>query len=136
LETVRASFSWSGPDDDRLYAFVEPFRRHWIADSVDGPDPSVASGSVFVLWELDRDPDELGPGDEARETGRVAGIEMLDFLRFDRWDELPTLPMLWQLPGWEPLPLDEMLKRKHREIVAELTAAGHPAVAPAAARRL
>lgn len=60
-----------------------------------------------VLLELDG---------EEQETGRVAGFEVVGFLGFQRWDALPDLGILWELPGWEPLPLVELLKRKQQEL--------------------
>jgi hypothetical protein len=51
-----------------------------------------------------------------RETGRIAGFEVLGFLEFDRWDALPDLDVLWQLPGQEPLPLEALLKREQARL--------------------
>jgi hypothetical protein len=60
-----------------------------------------------VLLELDENEEE---------TGRIAGFEVVGFLGFTRWDALPDLSVMWQLPGWEPLSLPELLQRKQREL--------------------
>lgn len=62
---------------------------------------------VQILWEVD---------EKEEETGRVAGLEVIDFSRFKDWGGLPKLDLLWQLPGWEPLPLDKLLKRFQKEL--------------------
>ncbi len=62
-----------------------------------------------LLLELD---------EHEQETGRMVGVE-LAILEFDRWDDLPKLDLLWQLPGQEPLPLDELLKREQRRLRQE-----------------
>ena len=79
----------------------DPPIGNWLADPVDG------TGLLAVLREVDK---------QDEETGRIAGIEIVDFLDFNRWDELPKLDILWQLPDWEPLPLEELLKRLQREL--------------------
>lgn len=96
METVKASFMWDGPERDILILFVEPTPDLWQVD----PDDLY---EVLVLRALD---------ENEQETGEIAGVEIMDFLRFDRWEHLPELPMLWQIPGWEPLPLVDVLKRE------------------------
>jgi len=39
------------------------------------------------------------------------------------WQELPRLPILWQLPGQEALPLDELLRRVQTELKTQVKAA-------------
>ena len=100
METVRASITWPGADIDVIRLFVEP-TPDWAAD------PLEEDTTVAVLRVLD---------ENERYTDQVAGIEIVGFLDFDRWDELPRLDMLWRLPGEEPLPLEELLRRKQREL--------------------
>src|SRR5919202_6306941 len=86
VDIVTASICWDGPDHDVLYVFVEP-TPDWGVTWDDFPNDDVID-CVAILRELDENEEP---------TGRVAGIEILDFLRFDRWDALPQFPMLWQL---------------------------------------
>ena len=95
---------WAGPRNDLLQVLVEPMLR-FGATSDDVPDELL--GDVVTFRELDENEEP---------TGRVAGIEILDFLRFDRWDALPRFPMLWQLPGQEPLALADLLQRLQPEL--------------------
>ena len=37
-------------------------------------------------------------------------------LKLDRWEGLPKLDVLWQLPGWKPLPLDKLLRRVQKDL--------------------
>jgi hypothetical protein len=105
VDIVKATISWDGPDHDVLYVFVEPTPK-WGVTWDDFPDDEIIS-SVAVLRELD---------DNDEPIGRVAGIEILDFLRFERWDAMPCLPLLWQVPGSEPLPLVDLLQRLQAEL--------------------
>jgi hypothetical protein len=97
METVRASFMWPGPDVDVFTLFREPTPDLWEADPIDD------DWEFAVLLTLDED---------ERETGEVTGIEIVGFLTFDRWGDLPVFPILWQLPEQEPGPLVEVLKRQ------------------------
>lgn len=103
METVEASFTWDGPGRDILYLFVEPTPSPWGVD----PDDEF---QVLVLRALD---------ENEQETEEIAGVEIMDFLDFDRWEDLPKLLLLWQIPGWEPLPLAEVLKRKQQLLKEE-----------------
>jgi hypothetical protein len=105
VEIVNASICWDGPSRDILMVFVEPTPDPWGATSDDVGDDVL---DLIVVFRA------LDENEEA--TGEVAGLEILDFLIFDRWDAIPRFPMLWQLPGREPLPLDELLKRVQREL--------------------
>ncbi len=96
MAVVKASIMWSGIDNDILQLFVEPMPAAWIVD----PDDT---GLLAVFREVDH---------VEQETGRIAGIEIIDFLDFDRWGDLPQIDILWQLPGQEPLPLGDFLKRE------------------------
>jgi hypothetical protein len=68
-----------------------------------GRGPGGVLHDIAVLRVLDGN-------DEA--TGLVAGVEIVGFLDFDGWDDLPKLPMLWQLPGQKPLALDALLRQQ------------------------
>ena len=70
-----------------------------------GRGPGGVLHDIAVLRVLDGN-------DEA--TGLVAGVEIVGFLDFDGWDDLPKLPMLWQLPGQEPLALDALLRQQQQ----------------------
>jgi hypothetical protein len=101
METVKVSATWSREAD--RYAL-------WVEDQAGRafvPDPLEDYPLAALLLELD---------ETEQETGRIAGFEILGFLEFDRWDALPELDLLWQLPGQEPLPLDELLKREQRRL--------------------
>jgi hypothetical protein len=104
METLRTSATWS-PDADRYCLWVDD-----VAGSAFVPDPLEDYPLAALLLELD---------DTERETGRIAGFEILGFLDFDRWEDLPKLDLLWQLPGQEPLPLKDLLKREQRRLRAQ-----------------
>ncbi|MDP9477279.1 MAG: hypothetical protein M3R38_16630 [Actinomycetota bacterium] len=105
METVKADLSWSGPDHDVLTLFVVPRPEEWTPVSIDG------ESSLFVV--ADRDDSEISDKEE-----EVAGAEIVGFLGFEEWKELPDLNLLWQVGDGEPLPLEELLKRKQRELRA------------------
>jgi hypothetical protein len=56
-------------------------------------------------------------------------VEIVAFLEFDRWSDLPRLDLLWQMPGWEPLPLDELLRRQQPILLAQARRQGDAPVA-------
>jgi hypothetical protein len=95
---------WPGPDIDVLTLFVEPTPALWEADPFDD------EWQIFILRALD---------ENERETDTIAGVQIIDFLSFDRWDALPELPQHWQLPGREPLPLDQLLRDQQRGLREE-----------------
>lgn len=95
METVKASITWPGPDLDVLRLHVEPW-LNWDAEPVDD------FGEIAILWEID---------DDEERTGRLAGVEVVGFLTFERWHDLPELPVLWELPGEEAAPLVDVLRR-------------------------
>lgn len=94
METVKASFMWY---ENILTIFVEP-TLDWAVDPVDATD-----SLVFLYRAVD---------ENDQETGKIAGLQIIGFLEFEDWEGLPKLPMLWQIPGWEPLPLVDVLKRE------------------------
>lgn len=107
MDIVKATASWS--EETGVYClWAEPPATSFDPESFD------STGLSSILWELD---------EQGRGTGRVAGVELVGFLDFDEWDAAPELPILWQLPGWEPLPLDELLKRKQNELRQQAPAA-------------
>ncbi|HEY7065602.1 MAG TPA: hypothetical protein VII06_29275 [Chloroflexota bacterium] len=105
MDIVKASTMWAGPRNDLLQVFVEPTPTPWGVTWDDLPDDLDDEFVVFRELDANEEP-----------TGRVAGIEILDFLRFDRWDAVPRFPLLWQVPGQEPLPLVDLLKRLQPEL--------------------
>jgi hypothetical protein len=113
MDVVKASTTYHG---DVLRVFVEPAIMEWIVDPLDD--------ALDVAFFLEVEDTEIP---EPKETGRIAGVEIVGFLDFDQWDALPELPLLWQLDGWEPLPLPELLKRLQRDLRARTQ---EPAAAP------
>ena len=103
METVRASFTWTGPDHDALRLWREPPSHVPISSDV-------LDGDIALFREIDADDEPTGP---------IAGVEIVGFLTFDRWRHLPKTRLLWQLPGWPPLTLGALLKRLQRELRAE-----------------
>lgn len=75
METAKASLLWTGPEKDVMMLFREPTPL-WEADLMDD------DSQFFVLLTLDED---------EQETGEISGIEILDFLKFDRWDAIPLI---------------------------------------------
>lgn len=109
METVSASITFY---QDVLRLWAEPLISTWIVDPID----DAAEACLFL--EVD-DPEALEP----RETGRIAGVEIVGFLEFDAWAALPELQMLWQHGRWEPLPLGVLLQRLQTELRARATTA-------------
>jgi hypothetical protein len=105
MDIVKASICWDGPSRDILMLFVEPTPDPWGITWDDVPDDAIEWIGVFRELDANEEP-----------VGRVAGVEIMDFLRFDRWDALPQFSMLWQVPGQEPLPLVDLLQRLQPEL--------------------
>lgn len=101
METVNASYSWPGPDIDVLRLYVEPRHGFWDAEPVE------ANPLVIVLHQVDA---------QDRLTGRIAGLEIIGFSTFNRWDDIPDLPLRWQLPGDTPRALKDILMEIQRQI--------------------
>lgn len=99
MEIVRASATWS-QDVDRYCLWAEPQASSFV------PEPFDDDPAAVLLIELD----EAGC-----DTGRIAGVEIA-LLAFDRWNTVPRLPLLWQLPQQEPLPLAELLRREQKAL--------------------
>jgi hypothetical protein len=121
MDIVKASIMWAGPRNDLLQVFVEPTPDMWGVTWDDLPDDIDVEFVVFRELDANEEP-----------TGRVAGVEILDFLRFDRWDAVPRFPLLWQLPGWEPLPLVDLLRRLQPQLREQARLADVAAGAPPA----
>lgn len=96
MEAVEASVVWDGPRRDVLMLFVEPLTDLWQVD------PACTPGEFNFLRELDENEEE---------TGRIAGVEIVGFLTFRWWDDVPELPFLWHVPGYEPMPLRDVLQQ-------------------------
>ncbi|MBC7341127.1 MAG: hypothetical protein H5U02_01510 [Clostridia bacterium] len=92
---IQASVTISS-DGEVVTVFAEPTPPYWTADPC-------ADCLVAVLRETD--------GECGRETGKIAGIEIIGLKDFTQWDEIPDLPGLWQIGGAEPLPIKELLKK-------------------------
>lgn len=99
METVRATIEWT-PEIDRFVLWADDAAGRSFV-----PEP-FGDSTGSLLLEVD---------DHGRETGGIVGVEM-SLLSFDRWQDLPKLDVLWQLPGWKPLPLDKLLKRVQKEL--------------------
>jgi hypothetical protein len=102
MVTVKASMTWPGPQTDVLKLFVEPTPDDWGTEVYDG--------DLVLFRALDR---------QGEPAGEVVGLEIVGFLDFDRWEDLPRLDLLWQLPGQEPLPLKDLLQREQRRLRAQ-----------------
>ncbi|MGI8552430.1 MAG: hypothetical protein ACR2PL_16820 [Dehalococcoidia bacterium] len=100
MKIVPARIVWEPGRDTFTLLADEHSRFGFIAEPTNGRFAS-------MLWEVD---------EQEQVTGAVAGVEILDFMGFSDWEDLPKLPLLWQVSGSEPLPLDELLKRAQGEL--------------------
>lgn len=105
---VRAWFWWPGAEIDVLRLFSGHGIPTYNTETID------EFGEIAIFREVD---------EQEQETGRVVGLEIVDFLDFDRWEDLPRFEFLWQLPDREPLPLDELLRRVQQELRQQVMAA-------------
>jgi hypothetical protein len=99
VESVKASATWA-PDVNRYTLWAEPPADRFV------PEPFDDDPTASLLLEINGD---------GQETGRIAGVEIA-LLDFERWESVPDLPTLWQLPGREPLPLKRLLQQVQREL--------------------
>lgn len=104
MEIVKASIMWPGLDVDVLTLFLEP-TSEWVVDPLDD--------RIVLLRALD---------ESGQETDAIVGVQIVGFLTFDRWADLPNPPVLWQLPGEEPLPLGALLQREQQALRSEVKA--------------
>jgi hypothetical protein len=104
MAVTKAYMSWTRPETDVLGLWVDDRTLgDWLAFSTD-------DDLVALLLEVD---------DNDERTGRVAGLEIVGFLEFDRWEMLPDLGMVWQVADWEPMPLVDLLKREQENLRRE-----------------
>jgi hypothetical protein len=106
-EPIVASVAWGGPERDVLTLLASPLPPFYAAEPSDA-DPG------FVLYRETETEDADGA------LGEVVGLEILDFLGFDQWTLVPSLMQDWQLLGWPPLPLNELLRRLQTKLRAEV----------------
>lgn len=104
-EVVRAWVWWPGPRINVLRVF-----RDEALSGEQDTEVLDEGARVAAFWELD---------EREERTGRLAGVEIVDFLTFNKWGQLPKSNSYWQLPGWDPLPLSKLLKRKQQELREE-----------------
>lgn len=95
---VRATLTWAGPRNEVVTLLSTTPGGDYLAAPADDPD-------VTLYRRIDEHDEPEGP---------VVGIEIIDFLTFDRWDALPKHVELWQLRDREPLPLDALLRREQQ----------------------
>ncbi|HHY35853.1 MAG TPA: hypothetical protein GX510_09555 [Firmicutes bacterium] len=99
-QVVKASVMYTGPGKDVLCVFVEPTPDIWIADPVDD--------DIAVFRVVD---------EGGRETGEIAGVEILDITTFSGWDSIPKdIPSMWQVEGKSPMPLVDLLRSIQEEL--------------------
>lgn len=106
METTKAYIFWTGPENDVLMLLREPTPL-WMADPVDD------EYQFLILLTLDENEEE---------TGEITGIKILDFLKFDRWDQIPDFPVHWEVEDWDPLPMVDLLKREQASLRKEYLA--------------
>lgn len=109
METLPTA-TWS-PDADRYCLLGDASAgRSFTAEPFGDGD-----GLAVVLVELD---------DDERDTGRVAGVEIIGFLAFNRWQDVPSIPNLWKLPEEMPLSLEELLRLEQARVRGRTAAPG------------
>lgn len=87
MKTLKASATWS-PNADRLGFWADA-----PGSGASAPEPLAGYLLAALLVEL---------SDAEHDSGRIAGFEIFGFLGFERWEALPSLDLLWQLPGEKP----------------------------------
>ena len=100
MDTVTARETWT-PQSDVYTLWAEPPASRWVAS------PGEGTVLVAILHELD---------DAERETGRIAGVEIIGFSTFERWSAIPDLPTRWRLDGGPSQPLAKLLQRRQRQL--------------------
>lgn len=94
MEPLTDIISWTGPDHDQstLLAMEHgTFGADWPED-----------GSVTLLREVQPD---------CTVTGRIVGVEIDDFLRFENWRDIPDCPKRWKTVDDPPARLTDLLRR-------------------------
>lgn len=105
MQTVADSVAWAGPNIDAFTLFVEPTPATWVAESV------VAGETPVYLYQT--------LNNDRQRTGQLAGVHIVGFLNFSRWSDLPELDILWQVPGKEPVSLEELLRAEEAQAQKE-----------------
>ena len=97
-EIIKTAAVYSKKSDTLI--LLKESSPEWEADPV-------YDGSVAMLMGID---------EEEKETGEVVGIEITDFSRFSKWDEIYKTEVLWQIEEKKPLELIDLLKELQREL--------------------
>ena len=92
---VQAFATWN---NGTYTIFTEPPCSLWDVEES-------ASSELIALYH------EVTDDQQKRRTGRIAGVEIIGLLEIENWDIAPTLPILWRLYEWEPMPLAALLER-------------------------
>lgn len=101
METVNASIVWDGPERDQIILLADPPMPY---------DVRILDDDLILYVGVDR---------EDKTTGQVVGVEVLDFLSFNRWGELPDDGQAWKLASAEPVPLSDLLKGLQEDLAHE-----------------
>jgi hypothetical protein len=96
MSTRRARIIWDGPAEDVIWLLIDPPPDFWQVEPVAG------SSGVSLLRILD---------EREMATDSFAGVEIVDFLRFEAWETLPDAPEHWQVGDDEPGSLAAVLRR-------------------------
>lgn len=99
---MTATATWDR-EADRFFLLADACAGRGFVPEPFAPDTVLAS----VLFEVD---------EGERDTGRIAGIEIIGFLEFDRWEDVPSLPILWKLPGEKALPIKDVLRHEQQRV--------------------
>ncbi len=110
MDPRRAFIAWGGPERDILTLLLDDLPKDYGAD----PDEDDLR---LVLYRV------LDENEEA--TGEIVGVEIVDFLTFDRWGVLPDVPQRWQVHDAAPLPLRALLQRLQVELRERAKVAAH-----------
>ena len=110
METRRVFVLWDGPEHDILSLLPEPWQENF------GADPDEDDIRLVLYRRLD---------EHEEATGEVIGVEILDFLTFERWHALSGMPHQWQIQNDEPLPLPILLRRLQVELRKRANVAAH-----------
>ncbi len=99
---IPAAVTWAGPRNDVVTVLSITITSDYLAAPTNDMD-------VILYRQVEHE----------EPVGSVVGIEIVDFLDFDRWNDLPVLDLLWQLPKQEPLPLTIALQRVQHQLRQE-----------------
>lgn len=110
MATRHISVLWDGPEHDILSLLPEPWHGDFGAD----PDEDDLRLALYRL---------LDEHEEA--NGDVVGVEILDFLTFERWHVLADVPDKWQLGDGEPQSLADLLRGLQATLRERANVAAH-----------